>query len=277
MSNRLPYNDYVPFAPDDLESSVVVAHQDCDNGVDHKARLWIRRNEDGSVAAHCHNCQRNGFYKDRKFQRPLSSLLCKSNKTNKAGELQLPSDATKEFENWPAKAKVWLFKARLTDEEIDKYGFRWSPGYGRVIIPVYDSDNKLVFWQGRAINPDPMKYLNVSGEIKTHLFYSGVRHGKTVVIVEDVLSAIRVGEYIPSLCSMGVSFNDKQVLEIANGFDQAVIFLDDDNPTVRKMQLRLYKELKCLMNDVKIHHSNGVDPKEYGRDKLREVLSDYGT
>lgn len=278
MYDRLPYKDFVPYAPEDTEESLCVAHQDCDNGIDHKQRLWIKRNEDGSINALCHNCQRKGYYKDKEYHRSLSTLLAKKNNTEgSVTEVQLPDDVTRELDKFPPKALVWLYKARLTNEEIEQYDICYSPYYNRVILPVYDEKGDIIFWQGRSIDlqKDPLKYFSSRAKKDEVLFYATERTGDTVVIVEDVLSAIRVGRSMPSVCSMGVSMSQQQLMHIASNFNNAVIFLDDDNPTVRKRQLLIKRDLLSLMNSVKIHHSEGIDPKEYNDEDLKEILDGY--
>ena len=51
--------------------------------------------------------------------------------------IHLPKDFSKDI---PSKAKHWLEKYNITDDEIDRFNFGWSESYQRLILPVYNDD-----------------------------------------------------------------------------------------------------------------------------------------
>ena len=64
-------------------------------------------------------------------------------------------------------------------------------------------------------------------------------------------------------------------MRLINEYDNFIIFLDDDNRTVKMQALALKRELELLSKGkVTIHHSQGTDPKEYSDGDLEALLYD---
>ena len=105
-----------------------------------------------------------------------------------------------ELEKWPAPARRYLEKRRVTERERQ----RWGLGYavdgtlaGRVWIPVYDRGLGLVSWTARAFDGDDQKYdSSKNAAINTllgeHLWPSYRDLGATCVVVEGPFDAIAV-------------------------------------------------------------------------------------
>ena len=276
MADSLRKDEYVPFAPDDT-GQIKMAHKDCEHGEDHKERLYIRRMADGSVKAKCHNCGKAGVFKEAAHVRNLYTLLKKDKEETAAtGKLRLPIDSVSiSFRDaWPKKALAFLYLADMTDEDILNCNIVYSKQYNRVIIPTH-GHGELLSWQGRDIEGQDPKYITVQkpGLATKPMWTVGYKKTNHVFITEDALSAYRI-----SLCGhsamalMGTSCSEAQAALIAAQYEQAIIFLDDDNATVKKQARDLCARFDMVMKYDTQNITVGKDPKRHGRKELCTLL-----
>jgi len=128
-------------------------------------------------------------------------------------------------------------------------------------------------YQARRVDPtDLPKYITIApkgrGRVTYHHFSSG---SDTLVIVEDILSAIKLGRHCDTIALLGTSFHDDDLLSIGK-YKRVIIYLDDDNAQVKRMQRKLKRRISYLCDDVQIYHSGGVDPKDLTDAEILEVL-----
>lgn len=280
MATQLLPNEYIPFAPDD-PSQIKIQHELCENGKDHKERLYIRRMANGTIKAKCHNCGKAGVYSEPKHVRNLHTLLKKSKQQHLSkGTFELPEDClvAEDIYKWPVKARAFLYIADLTDKDIADMQICYSPSYNRVIIPCY-FNNRLHSWQGRDIEGQEPKYITqVDESISKKPIYiaspDNVRVGfKEIILVEDVLSAKRIslcGYYSAAL--FGVSADFDQLYRLARDFNKAWVFLDDDNSTVKRQAKQIQDACNNIFQEDGKVIAVGRDPKRHGRKELCKLL-----
>ncbi len=134
----------------------------------------------------------------------------------------------------PEEGLVWLRGAGINAHLQAHYDIYYSDYWDRVIIPSY-CNGHLLGWQGRAVFPEQTpKYLQAKGQ--KPLFFLGDTTGKpnskTIVLVEDAISAIRLGQYIKTMALLGTKLDaaGKQLQIIEDEADNVVVWLDDDEP-----------------------------------------------
>lgn len=140
----------------------------------------------------------------------------------------LPYDITDEL---PTSALVWLRMYNVTQQEIQKYGLCWSPKYDRLVLPVRDENGKLVYWQGRYFGHDKCqpKYINTRSS-RGNVWFDTGGDCKTVVLVEDILSAIavsRTGE-ARAIALLGSFISDNLIVKLLSEDRQVCVWLDRD-------------------------------------------------
>ena len=92
--------------------------------------------------------------------------------------------------------------------------------------------------------------------------------GQTVVLVEDLLSMMKVGEVCKCFTLLGTSLKEKFLTKLI-GRDEVLIWLDPDEPGQRAAR-KIAKQLRGLVK-TRIIHSD-VDPKYLSVDKVKELL-----
>ena len=186
----------------------------------------------------------------------------------------LPDDAHSVLRQ---DAMIWLKSYGISDEDIDTHGMLWSERKELLIFPFSGPQNELMAWQGRYFgkNPDYPKYVTYG--IRQDLFhYVGVDkkhlpHGRenTVVLVEDLISAIKVGRTQLSMPLFSSDANKYQLHHIAQRLDHVVIWLDPDK---WEQAIKLSKRAESFFKTVNIVLSD-KDPKCYTNQEIANFLS----
>ena len=268
----LPYKDFLPFAPSNAGETVKIHH--CKRGK-HNDRLYITRSMDGSIVCYCHHCGGTGYYQDGKkvYTRRTVHVQKKGTFT------EIPKGGTTRLADWSVLAKVWINKAHIGQKLIRQYGLQSFSNDDSVMIPIMN-EGKLCRLIKRSFDPDLPKYLTLMHDnfhnANAYVFHSRAGDNTRLILVEDVLSAIRVAEYVDALVLCGTNMNSNLLVNALNkSYDHIKIFLDNDNPMVKKSQRKIQRRLDSIdfHTDTTVIE-NDVDPKEMSSDRLCEVI--YG-
>ncbi len=224
----------------------------------------------------CHRCDEKGM----KFLQGLApSEWLKFNQAPGEHEqayvdkIELPPDTTSEI---PPAGLAWLYKAGLEDIDIKRFNFGFSPTLQRVILPVYkrvaQGNNKLVYYQARYLQKPSEKhpkYINVRAKSRENIyFHADHLQEETVVLVEDILSAIRVGNHLPTLGLLYAYVPDDLIYSLSRAYSQIILWLDPDKHGRMMDRVRTYRSMG--LNVVMIR--SGEDPKFYTDDEIAEKL-----
>jgi hypothetical protein len=185
----------------------------------------------------------------------------------KEKQVRLPDDYTLDV---PTRYAIWYIKYGISPELARQYEIGYSEEYNRIVLPV-KRNGLLTAVQMRAVE-DWMKpkYLNPTGpSVSKAVFMSGEPTGTTVV-VEDIISAIKVGKVHHATSILGTNMTDERALEIASLNHTAIVWTDNDKAGVRG-RIDSARQLRLLGMDVyEIRTPN--DPKTYSLDVIKENL-----
>lgn len=183
--------------------------------------------------------------------------------------IELPKDFT---ESIPPEGKLWLYRASISESTWKQFRIGYSPSMCRVILPVYSRSGDLLWYQARAmLEGQKPKYLQPDRERSTVMFqaYSSRGDLQRAVIVEDILSAIRVGKHIDTYSLLGTKITTGQAAELSK-YNRVTIWLDGDIAGQRgaykiKKSLGLVTQVDVLRTE--------HDPKSYTDTELLEFLN----
>ena len=194
--------------------------------------LVIWRNTDGSVGAKCFRCHRGGRMHDR-------PSLFKSAPKNKPIEFGLPKDIVYDWAKMPVKSTTYLNRY-TTEADTKRQGIGWSEAEERLIFPATNNTCKEPGWQGKSFDREP-RY--VTRTLYPDYMYTHLDKGtKSVLICEDLLSALAANRILSSFALLGTGINDHGIVELLQ-YHEFYIWLDNDNRQVKKAQLDLYNTL----------------------------------
>lgn len=274
---RISYNDIAPHVPEHI-GQVRVNHDNCPAGHDTRARLYIKR-DDKAVLAYCHNCGGHhvkSLHKKTRHHDIIKRLLSEQEtQETTVKEVKLPEDTELNPDRWPVEARAWLYGHHINDKNITDYSIGYSPSWGRVILPVYES-GKLVFWQGRNIDGAGPKYLSVKGAVKP-LFIAPGNEGSCVIITEDMLSAIRINLIAPHITGMSLlGTHDRDDLPERLPQHYVMVWLDNDVAGRTKAPELAQRLSLCLRKEQAVYRfrANLQQPKNYSPADLYHILHD---
>lgn len=187
----------------------------------------------------------------------------------------LPSDMVHAFPTEPLK---WLRKFGITDFEIHRNNIGWSPSLEWIIFPIYDDEDstKVVAWEVRNFSDaGPKSLFYGSKKDVIHIIsYNKLETVNTIVIVEDIISSIKVGRVYPCLCLFGSEIDTMTLIKLkkmVEGWDlppHLTLWLDPDK---LDQSLKIGQQAFFVGFDVSIVYTI-QDPKYHDADKIKTTI-----
>ncbi len=234
--------------------------------------LQINHKRDG-FSAFCHRCGESFW-----SRRPQETLREKLDRLARVRSREvaverapgLPKPIIAEPSAWPVAARVWLYKAALSNVDIERLGIYWNPRTERVVIPIRNDAGDLIYWQARTLDPtNPKKYLNPHVSKTSLLAKYG--DGAAIVLTEDILSAYRVSRCgVAGWCLMGTKLNDHTATELIRSGKPVIVWLDPDKAgqTARRSIIRDLRDYGVPARKV----VSAKDPKLLSRAQIDAAL-----
>lgn len=186
----------------------------------------------------------------------------------------LPSDAGIDY---PQRALDWVGQYELDRNDLLANNSVWSESKERLYFPVY-GDQGLLAFQGRYI-PDGLRQNNNEDVPKKwwgkgdfrNVFALFGKPGRSLVLVEDVVSAVKLSRLTQSMWLSGNAIGKDRWIRlfklIPRGL-QAIIWLDPDMRTHALKEARLGASYGI---NTKVIYSD-KDPKEHTYAEIKEIL-----
>jgi hypothetical protein len=236
--------------------------------VNHKRDGW------GWSCFRCPDGQNKGW-----VPRPAESLtekLARLQRTKAAEDSviwdpSLPKPAEYNPQAWPLEARVWLYKAGISNTEIEQLGIYWNSRLARVVLPVRDEAGKLLYWQARTLDKaNPRKYLNP--HVDKDRLIARYGSGPLLVLTEDLLSAYRVSRAGAEAWSLlGTKITDYIATEIIKADKPVATWLDPDKAG-RTNAAKIRRALRAYGVEVRDIQSD-KDPKLLTREAIECKLA----
>ena len=266
MSDYLDPAEWLHFA-EQLERGGKSMHEHtCGDG-----NKLLVENADSGFKAWCYRCSMGGFKAHP--QPSLSERIAALKEQRSADEAveadpRPPMPANFDPSTWPIEPRIWLYKCGLSNSVIKAHGFYWCDRIKRVVLPVLDG-HKLVYWQARGFDPDRPKYLNP--KIDKPVYKSGPLGAGSLVITEDILSAVKVGQVARAWSILGTSLTVAVASQIAKLGVPVLVWLDPDEAG-RKGRRRIVASLRAMGVDARIIRAE-QDPKYFSLDQIKELIA----
>jgi 5S rRNA maturation endonuclease (ribonuclease M5) len=241
----------------------ISSSKDCPHcGSDHKGKPFALY-EDGY---HCFSCGSS--------KRAIRNFTLRGLEAE--GDITLP-ELTLNPSMFSLPVLKWLRSYHVTDDLIYKHHIAESNG--SVITPVL-VDDKVVMYQQRWFDP---RRIMTYGR-KQPFIATNRENCDIIVIVEDFMSAIRVGETTDCYCMFGTSIPYGTLQSLVKRYDIIIVWTDGDSPG-QKAAKKLSDTLNKLVSDEirqrafaypfnKIVRNvlTDLDPKCYTNTDIRAIL-----
>lgn len=270
-----------------LPTGAGVRVKECPNcvGLGNSMACQITRKEDGFLW-YCFRCRVSGFIPDAGASpsqvRAMLEPKQERKLNNRPEVVTLPDDFDTKL---PSQALVDLYNFDVDDVDLSFYNLGYSAKHGRIIFPCYQwgafSDGtwgkKLIGWAGKRlstdVNPDKPKWHIVRQFDIKHLNYTAVTRkprdtGKSVVIVEDPISAIRIANTGYMSIGLLTTYLPDTLLSKLRGW---VVYMWLDQDAVDKAVKYIVKLGSHGITSRLITTKN--DPKTYTKEEIIEWLN----
>lgn len=193
-----------------------------------------------------------------------------------AGEsCELPEPKHTNPSDWPLAARVWLYKAHLSNQHIQRMGAYWHEKMRRVVIPLPMLDGSSAWVARRVEGNIGGKYMAPSGMYRGGgALITKTQLDKTLVLTEDYLSAWRVSDAtgLDTLAILGTTIRNTELAVLLEFYTRFIIWTDPDKAGIegrRKLRDRL------MRFDVPVEvRVTGLDPKLYSDEDIRKHIYD---
>lgn len=237
-------------------------------GSDHKGKPYCEYTN----GVHCFSCGYTKTY-DRSFT---------VGKTRRTTYMQFPT-ACFDYEKFSLVNKKWLAKYYVDGSKCSEFNIGETNNSG-LILPYYDSLD-LVCYQIRW-NLEPRVIVSKGSKVPA-LF--AIRESRTLCIVEDFISAIRVAEHCHSVCLWGTKAPFLSLKEWFNKYDRILVWLDNDNiketNSGQEAANKICNSLYSMLSLYQMRYAFGEigtkliknvvtsqDPKCYSPTELKEII-----
>ncbi|CAM0007833.1 DNA primase [Vibrio phage K436] len=265
----LPFKRYLPKWLDLAKKLRVGTHSriDCPRcgwGTNTKAAIINHNMKDYSVV--CNACKL--VVKESKGRMSLADIRQMKEAAELASvplKMALPDDCTLEL---PEVARAWLYKCGISPSYWKQLQIGWSEKYQRVVLPVFNHERVLVWYQLRAVHEGQKpKYIQPKASKDVAYTVHGNKRATTAVVVEDIASAMRLNLLplnIHAYSIMGTALTPQQ-LRILSGYQHVLSWFDPDKAGIdacRKIRRAL--SLWTTVHRIK----STVDPKKLSNQQL---------
>lgn len=245
-------------------------------------RSQVITHSTSGYSAYCFRCGDDSRQFIPHGVRPLSEMIKQQEALdayrNGCGSLSLPPDFRVLDLDCPKEAWLWFLKSGVPSSIVRHYKFGFSESLGRVVLPVWDRQERLVAVQNRAIYPNQKpKYVNLKGGGSHAVFESDDATfldnpiTDVTVITEDILSCVRVGRVCPALSTLGTTLHYSVASErLLAPNTRVLIWYDGDEAGVRgaKKAEGVLTMLGVPCSIIKTEK----DPKEYNNEEIKTII-----
>lgn len=187
--------------------------------------------------------------------------------TTRLPSLYLPTDADTSL---PEFAREWLQGYEFDQATILSNLILWSPSKERLIFP-YFIKGELVGYQARCFNEMERKKRKWFSQGKLDSFiYTRGNESSTLVLVESVISAIKVGRFAQASPIFGSVISLQRFLGISHVWNNVVIWLDPDK---RKEAVQQANKSRSVIPNVSVIISD-KKPKDHTYEEIKIILND---
>lgn len=214
---------------------------------------------------YCFSC---GYFEGDGNKLSISRITKQISQQKKNGprDVALPSDFSFDL---PENVREWLAKYAITEEEIELHSLGWTEKYTSLVFPILDVHGNLLMVQSRKFSDSPGPKYFTSGYPESIMHLVGhERFSGTIVVVEDLISAIKVGRHCTTMPLWGSSISTERIHRLSTIAVRLVIWLDNDKA---EYATRRAVTAQPWFSDVKVVVTE-LDPKEYSDKLIRSNL-----
>lgn len=223
----------------------------------------LARYDDGS--AFCFGCR---YYESANIK-----YIVESSHTTKE-ERDIRSEEQAWNAHFSPECVGWLGKYEINVSTALKRGFLWHPQRQQLVFPFRNEDGKVIAYQVRNFSPKATTRYFTQGDINslTPIYVkNSEKRTDTLVLVEDVISAVKCAEYLDAMPCLGSAIPPDKLKRLVKLYGRFVVWLDSN---MMKNAMKMCERLDYMGAFISLVHTP-LDPKEYSYTELQKTLSRY--
>lgn len=183
-------------------------------------------------------------------------------------KLSLPTDSSRAI---PREAKEWFFQYGFDHNTLLRNNIMWSAQREMLIFP-YFIMGELMGWQGRVFNPEERTKRKwfTQGKVDDFIYTVG-RPEKQLVLVESIVSAIKVGRVTEASPIFGSNISMQRLLRLSKMYDKIIIWLDPDK---RKEAINSARKAALFALETHVVFSEDK-PKDHTIEEIERYLNEH--
>lgn len=179
--------------------------------------------------------------------------------------IHIPTDSDATI---PNHARKWFCQYGFDNNTITKNNLLWSEARQFLIFP-YFINGELIAWQGRYFGEDKkIGKWHTKGKVEEMIYTLGPP-SKSIVLVEDIVSAIKVSRIMQSSPIFGSVISPHRFAILRHFYDTIYIWLDPDK---QKEALQFAQRGRLFGFDCHVILSDN-DPKEHSTEEIKQYLN----
>jgi len=189
----------------------------------------------------------------------------------KSETYDLPSDVDLDF---TVDALTWLKQYDITEAEILEHNICFSLSKNWLIFPYYNNvigeDEELIAWQARSFADDDSRWKSFGPIGDVIYLINDTMASSKIVIVEDILSAIKVGRIHTAVPLFGSDRPklEKMIQRLSRSWHELIFWLDKD-----AQDRAVWAAMQCAVYSCRgFAVMTEQDPKVYGVDEIKSHL-----
>lgn len=220
----------------------------------------LARYEDGS--AWCFGCH----YREKADRIPVFSA--EKAVLEEDSVVSLPQDACNDF---PPHVVTWLGKYNISVQEALKHGWKYSPYWDQLLFPFY-KEGTLTVLQARNFRAGAKtKYYNQGSPADVLPVFGACAGARTLVVVEDAVSAARIARQRPSMPCLGSYLPASKIIALKGlKYEKLLVWLDSDKLAEAR---EIETKAKWIGLAARTIYTE-LDPKEYSDDEINLLTKD---
>ena len=186
--------------------------------------------------------------------------------SDSSSTLCLPSDYSRSL---PIDPTRWLTRYGISKGERIKHRIGWSDKYESLVFPVFDVHNNLLLVQRRYFGNGKWPKYHTKGKPETLIHVVGDTDDDVGILVEDLISAIKVGRHFDAVPLWGSHLSNEKIKQLSHRFAKLILWLDRDKA---KEAVKYKWRASPFFEKVSIIVSE-KDPKEYNDDAILDFVT----
>ena len=188
----------------------------------------------------------------------------------KQSNIFLPVDSSTTY---PLRCREWCARYEVGTNLLLRNKTVWAEANQRLIFPIF-SDENLIAYTGRYFGEEPLVNLKRKWDsqgINNNLFHFIGRSERHLVLVEDIISAIKVSQFAQAMPLFGSNIGLerwKRLSKIVGTDIKCIVWLD---PDMRKQSIKEAALGSSIGMNTGIVFSD-KDPKEVSREEIQERI-----